>query len=91
MVEVMNNEIIKLFNTAEKKLKNEFDELDKLCDLNSLKVLNAFKNNNVSEIHFNSTSGYGYNDLGRDVIEKVFSKVLGGEDSLVRSQFISGS
>ena len=87
----MNKEIIKLFNDSEKKIKKEFDELDRLCDLNSLKVLNAFKNNNVSEIHFNSTSGYGYNDLGRDVIEKVFSEVLGAEDSLVRSQFISGS
>ena len=87
----MNKEIIKLFNDSEKKIKKEFDELDRLCDLNSLKVLNAFKNNNVSEIHFNSTSGYGYNDLGRDAIEKVFSEVLGGEDSLVRGQFISGS
>ena len=87
----MNSEIVKLFNDAEKKLKEEFDKIDKLCDYNSLKVLNAFKNNNVSEIHFNSSTGYGYNDLGRDTIEKVFSEVLGGEDSLVRSQFISGS
>ena len=87
----MNNEIIKLFNDGEKKIKKEFDELDRLCDLNSLKVINAFKNNNVSEIHFNSTTGYGYNDIGREVIEKIFSEVLGGEDSLVRSQFISGS
>ena len=87
----MNNEILKLFNDSEKKLKKEFEELDRLCDLNSLKVINAFKNNNVSEIHFSSTTGYGYNDIGRDTIEKVFSEVLGGEDSLVRSQFISGS
>ena len=87
----MNNEIIKIFDDSEKKLKKEFEELDRLCDLNSLKVLNAFKNNNISEIHFNSTSGYGYNDLGREAIEKVFSEVLGAEDSLVRAQFISGS
>ncbi len=87
----MNKEIIKLFNDSEKELRKEFEELDRLCDLNSIKVLNAFKNNNVAEMHFNSTSGYGYNDIGRDVIEKVFSEVLGGEDSLVRSQFISGS
>ncbi len=87
----MNNEVIKLFNDSEKKIKKEFDELDRLCDLNSMKVINAFKNNNVSEIHFNSTTGYGYNDIGRETIEKVFSEVLGAEDSLVRSQFISGS
>jgi len=87
----MNNEIIELFNNAEDNLKEEFKSIDKLCDLNSMKVLNAFRNNNVSEIHFNSTTGYGYNDIGRDTIEKVFSEVLGAEDSLVRSQFISGS
>ena len=56
-----------------------------------MKVLNAFNNNRVSEIHFNSSTGYGYNDLGRDVIEDVFSEVLGGEDSIVRNQFISGT
>ena len=87
----MNKEIIELFDKSEKELKSEFEKLDKLCDLNSIKVLNAFKNNNVAEIHFNSTSGYGYNDIGREVIEKVFSEVLGGEDYLVRSQFISVS
>ena len=87
----MNREIIELFDKAEDNLKEEFKKIDKLCDLNSMKVLNAFRNNNVSEIHFNSTTGYGYNDIGRDVIEKVFSEVLGAEDSLVRSQFISGS
>jgi len=90
MVEVMNN-VEKIFKEAERNLKEEFSKIDILCDKNSRKVLNAFKNNNVSEIHFNSTTGYGYNDLGREVIEKVFSEVLGGEDSLVRSQFISGS
>lgn len=87
----MNSEIIELFNKAEEKLIDEFKNIDRLCDLNSMKVLNAFRNNNVSEIHFNSTTGYGYNDIGRDVIERVFSEVLGAEDSLVRSQFISGS
>ena len=80
-----------VFDECEKEVVNEFRELDRLCDLNSMKVLNAFRNNNISEVHFNSTTGYGYNDLGRDAIEKVFSEVLGGEDSLVRSQFISGS
>ena len=87
----MNKKIEELFKRCEEKLQKEFKEIDELCDKNSLKVLNAFKNNNISEIHFNSTTGYGYNDLGREAIEKVFSEVLGGEDSLVRSQFISGS
>ena len=87
----MNKKIEDLFKKCEAKVKEEFSKIDELCDKNSLKVLNAFKNNNISEIHFNSTTGYGYNDLGRESIEKVFSEVLGGEDSLVRSQFISGS
>lgn len=86
-----NKEIINLFNKCEKEVKDEFNKIDDLCNKNSLKVLNAFRNNNISEIHFNSTTGYGYNDIGRDAIEKVFNEVLGGEDTLVRSQFISGS
>ena len=86
-----DKKIIDLSNEAENNCKNEFDKINKLCELNSRKVLKAFNNNNVSEIHFNSTTGYGYNDIGRDVIEKVFAEVLGSEDALVRSQFISGS
>ena len=58
---------------------------------NSLKVLTSFHKNNVSECHFNGTTGYGYNDIGRDKIEDVFRDVLGAEDALVRNQFISGS
>ena len=88
---MIKKETIELFNECEKELQNEFNYLDKLCDKNSLKVLEAFRNNNISEVHFNSTTGYGYNDIGRDAIEKVYSEVLGAEDSLVRSQFISGS
>ena len=88
---MISEKTIELVNTCEDELKDEFNKLDRMCDRNSLKVLNAFKNNNISEAHFNSTTGYGYNDLGRDAIEKVFAEVLGAEDSLVRGQFISGS
>jgi len=86
-----DKKIVDLSIEAEKNCKDEFEKINKLCELNSMKVLKAFNNNNVSEIHFNSTTGYGYNDIGRDVIEKVFAEVLGCEDALVRSQFISGS
>ena len=88
---MISEETLKLFEESEKEVEKEFKELDSKCDRNSLKVLNAFKNNNISEAHFNSTTGYGYNDIGRDAIEKVFVEVLGAEDALVRSQFISGS
>ena len=56
-----------------------------------MKVLNAFWNNKLSESHFSQTTGYGYDDIGRDVIEKIYAEIFGAEDALVRSQFISGS
>ncbi len=91
MINKIDNKIIELCKKAEEDLKGEFSKVDKLCEKNSLKVLQAFHKNQISEAHFNSTSGYGYNDMGRDAIERVFSDVLGCEDALVRSQFISGS
>lgn len=81
----MNLELI------EEKLKDEFKKIEKQEEANSIKILNAFREEKVSETDFNSTTGYGYNDLGRDKLERVFSRVLGSEDAIVRSQFISGS
>ena len=76
---------------AEKSLTEEFKKIDEICEYNSLKVLNAFWNNKLSEAHFSQTTGYGYDDIGRDVIEKIYAEIFGAEDALVRSQFISGS
>ena len=84
-------EIKELINVCEKELINEFDKVNKLCEENTFKVLESFKNNGVSEIHFNSTTGYGYNDIGRDVIERVYADIFGAEAALVRNQFISAS
>ena len=87
----IDDSIMNLVNNAEQKLSKQFKEIDNMCDLNSLKVLSAFNRNNISESHFNSTTGYGYDDIGRDAIENVFRDVLGAESALVRNQFISGS
>ena len=87
----ISNESQKIVNESEQKLKNIYQELDNICDYNSMKVLNAFNKNNLNESHFNSTTGYGYNDEGRDVIEKIYADIFNTEDALVRSQFISGS
>lgn len=87
----MNKEIVDLVNECENELKEQFKKIDDICEYNSLKVINAFWNNKVSEAHFSSTTGYGYSDIGRDVIEKIFAEVLGAEDALVRNQFVSGS
>lgn len=87
----MNESILKLISDSEKNIKNEFDNIDDIVFFNSKKVIEAFNKENVSEYHFNSTTGYGYNDLGRDVIEKVYSDIFKSEDALVRGQFISGT
>ena len=87
----VSDKVLQLSKQADEDLKEIFNNVDDLCFKNSSKVLNSFIDNRISEIHFNSTSGYGYNDIGRDKIEDVFSQVLGAEDSLVRNQFISGS
>lgn len=87
----INRETIELVENCERKCQEEFTKIDKVCEYNSLKVLTSFHKNRVTEACFNSTTGYGYNDLGRDTIEKVFRDVLEAEDALVRCQFISGS
>ena len=87
----ISKEIEDLSNRVEKDIEPIFKRIDKVCEINSLKVLSAFQKNQISDMHFGSTTGYGYGDIGRDTIEKVFSDVLKAEDSLVRSQFISGT
>ena len=87
----IRDEVVTLVNKCEEKVKERFKEIDELCDYNSLRVLSSFHKFEVSESCFNSTTGYGYNDLGRDTIEKIFADIFGCEDALVRSQFISGS
>ncbi len=68
-----------------------FKKIDKVCLENSKKVLNAFWKENLSESDFNSTTGYGYGDVGRDKIERIYSDIFKSEASLVRNQFISGT
>ncbi len=87
----VSDKVIELVKTSEKEVKEEFDKVDEICEHNTLKVLQAFQNNNISEVHFNETTGYGYGDIGREAIEKIYSEIFGVEDSLVRGQFISAS
>ncbi len=86
-----DDKLIELSNKCEKELVNTYKEVENICEFNSMKVLNAFHKNNVSENHFYSSTGYGYGDIGRDIIEKVYSDIFKTEDALVRSQFISGT
>ena len=88
----MNNEQLDiLIKEAEQELISIYQKQDEIEYFNSNKVINAFKENNVTEDCFNMTTGYGYNDLGRDTIERVYSTIFKSEDSLVRSQIISGT
>ena len=84
-------DINNLFLEAEENLQEEFKKIDKVENFYSEKVMNAFYNNNVQEACFNSTTGYGYSDLGRDTLEKIYAEIFSAEDAIVRSQFISGS
>lgn len=83
--------IIELSKKVEKDLAPIFKEVEEIEEYNSLKVLSAFQKYNLSEMHFNGTTGYGYGDIGRDTIENIFADVFKAEDSLVRTQFISGT
>ena len=87
----ISDELLELSKKAELEVQEQFKKIEEVCEYNSLKVLSAFQKYNVSEMHFNSTTGYGYSDVGRDTIEKIFAEILHTEDSLVRGQFISGT
>lgn len=85
----VNDKIFEFVNKCESQI--DFSDFDKIYEFNQLKVLNAFINNKVSESSFNSSTGYGYNDLGRDIIENVYKDVFKAEDALVRQQIVSGT
>lgn len=87
----IKEEIVNLSKKVENELRPIFNETEKIAEYNSLKVLMAFQKYNLSEMHFNGTTGYGYGDIGRDTIEKIFADIFKAEDSLVRTQFISGT
>ena len=83
----MQNKILEV----EKIIGNELKKIDEIAFYNSNKVINAFWQNKVSESHFSATTGYGYGDVGRETLEKVYSDIFKAEDALVRNQFISGT
>ena len=87
----IKEEIIDLSKKVESDLRPIFNETEEIAEYNSLKVLSAFQKYNLSEMHFNGTTGYGYGDIGRDTIENIFTEIFKAEDSLVRTQFISGT
>ena len=84
-------EIVDLVNKEENSLKEIFKEIDENELYFSELVLNAFQKENVTEACFGTTTGYGYSDLGRDTLEKIYADIFHAEDAIVRNQFVSGS
>ena len=87
----IKKEVISLSSEVDVLIGKEIEKVKEIESYNSLKVLKAFQNNRLSDVHFNSTTGYGYGDIGRDTIESIYAEIFKSEDALVRSQFISGS
>ncbi len=84
-------QVCKFCLNIEEELKERFEEIDRIAEYNQLKVIKAMQDNRLSEIHFAATTGYGYNDMGRDTLEKIYADVFHTEDALVRPQLISGT
>ncbi len=83
--------LIKAADKAMELCREPFAELDRLADLNGQRVLKAFIDNRISDIHMKGTNGYGYGDDGRDKLDAVFAQILGTEDALVRHNFVNGT
>ena len=87
----ISKDLEELSKKVEKDLKNQFEEIDRICEINSIKVLKAFQENNLSETHMQSSTGYGIDEPGRNKIEQIYASIFKAEDALVRSQLISGT
>ncbi len=87
----INNEILLEIEECERSLADRFAEIDRICFVNQVKVLNAMQKFNLAERHFTPTTGYAYTDEGRDITEEIFAEVFGGEKALVRPQIVSGT
>lgn len=78
-------------NMAEEKIRDEFKNIEDIALNNQAKVLEAMQEFGLSDMHFGTTSGYGYDDVGREIIEKIYAKIFNTEDALVRIQFVNGT
>lgn len=83
--------VLEISDKIIENLSQRFQEIDKIAEYNQLKVIKALQKNKVAEAHFATTTGYGYNDLGRDTLEKVYADVFHTEDALVRLQITCGT
>ena len=87
----ISENVLELVNQAEEDVKDKFSKLDDITALNQYKVLKAFQKNRVSDMHFAWNTGYGYDDAGREVTEKIFADIFHTEAALVRTQIVNGT
>ena len=87
----ISDKTLKLVSEAEESIKEQFKHIENICEINQLRVMKAFADDRVSDSHFVATTGYGYDDLGRDTLDRVYADIMGAEDALVRHNFISGT
>jgi len=87
----IDQKVLQYSQKIEMKLQERFEKIDQIAEFNQLKVLKAMQDNRLSDIHFAATTGYGYNDIGRDTLERVYADIFHAEDALVRPQLMSGT
>ncbi len=88
---LISKETYALAQQVEHRCTNLFEQIDRISQQNAEKLLEAFQTNRVSATHLVGTTGYGYDDLGRDTLDRIFAQVFGAEAGLVRSQFVNGT
>ncbi len=87
----VKDDVIKISEMVEKEIEEVFRDIDAVKEYNQLKVIKAMQRNNLSDSHFSGTTGYGYDDRGREILDAVYADVFGAEDALVRHQIVSGT
>lgn len=87
----IDKKLIQISKEIDDKVKPVFEKIENIQQYNEAKVLSAFMECGVSETHFKGSTGYGYGDRGREVLDKVFAKIVGAEDALVRHNFVCGT
>jgi cystathionine beta-lyase family protein involved in aluminum resistance len=87
----ISDKVIELYEKALDDVNKEFEKLDEIREFNQLKVLHAFQSERISDTHFTNSSGYGYGDIGRDSLDKVYARIFNAESALVRPHFVNGT
>ncbi|MGL4731936.1 MAG: aminotransferase class I/II-fold pyridoxal phosphate-dependent enzyme [Clostridium sp.] len=87
----INDDAIEIYKKALKDVQDIFTEYDEIREYNQLKVLKAFQEERISDMHFTNSSGYGYDDIGRDTLDKVYARIFNTESALVRPHFVNGT